>query len=52
MLPEAGDMEQAEAVYAAAKGLNDEEGGFKAGGFEDSKVCWVIFNLNVKAKNS
>lgn len=42
-------MEQAEAMYTAAKGFNDEEGGFKAGGFEDSKVCSVFVKLTLKA---
>lgn len=36
-LPEAGDMEQAEAVFELAKGCN-EDGGFKAEGLDDSKV--------------
>lgn len=37
-LPEAGDMEQAEAVYDLAKAVNAEDGGFSAEGLEDSKV--------------
>lgn len=46
-MPEAGDMEHAEAVYAAAKAFDEEEGGFKADGLEDSKVrwSWVIFHV-------
>lgn len=36
-LPEPGDMEQAEAVYAAAKAINDE-GAFKAEGLEENKA--------------
>lgn len=31
-------MDQAEAVYAATKSLNDDNGGFKADSLEDSKV--------------
>ena len=31
-------MEHAEAVFAATKGLNDEEGGFSVEGLDDSKV--------------
>lgn len=38
MLPEAGDMEQAEMVFSFAQGFNEEEGGFKAEGLDDSKV--------------
>lgn len=37
-LPEAGDMEQAEAVFGLAKACNEEDGGFKAEGLDDSKV--------------
>lgn len=37
-LPEAGDGGDAEAVYALTKKLNDEDGGFKADGLDDSKV--------------
>lgn len=37
-LPEAGDMEQAEAVYGLAKACNEEVGGFTAEGLDDSKV--------------
>lgn len=39
-LPEAGDMKQAEAVFGLAKACNgnEEDGGFKADGLDDSKV--------------
>lgn len=33
-------MEHAEVVYAAAKSFDEEEGGFKVDGLEDSKVWW------------
>lgn len=43
-LPEAGVMEQAEAVFGLAKACNEEDGGFKAEGLDDSKVrqCSVV----------
>lgn len=47
-LPEAGDMEHAEAVYAAAKAFDEEEGGFKADGLEDSKD--VVLRLSLGAR--
>lgn len=44
-LPEAGDMEQAEAVFVLAKACNEAEGGFKAEGLEDNKVSKVQGHL-------
>ena len=37
-LPDPGDMGQAEAVFELAKACNEEDGGFKAEGLDDSKV--------------
>ncbi|CAM9314362.1 unnamed protein product, partial [Hapterophycus canaliculatus] len=47
-LPEAGDMEHAEAVYELAKACNEEDGGFKADGLDDSKD--VILRLSLGAR--
>ncbi|CAM9515783.1 unnamed protein product [Ascophyllum nodosum] len=47
-LPEAGDMEHAEAVFAATKGLNDEEGGFSVEGLDDSKDVVVRLSLGAR----
>eukprot|EP00752_Nemacystus_decipiens_P009961 g8884.t1 len=47
-LPEAGDMEQAEAVFGLAKACNEDDGGFKADGLDDSKD--VILQLALGAR--
>ncbi|CAM9877805.1 unnamed protein product [Pylaiella littoralis] len=47
-LPEPGDMEQAEEVFGLAKACNEEDGGFKAEGLEDSKD--VILRLALGAR--
>lgn len=47
-LPEAGDMDDAEAVFDLAKACNEEgDGSFKAEGLDDSKVRAILLLLRL-----